>query len=93
MMNPNFYIGKSLEDLAKRTGHNHGGYAVYLLANPSDTTGWAIGEDYYIRDLVRRFPDLRGCVVKRAYDYYGQYILRVYRPRKTHKPPNPQNGR
>ena len=46
MMNPNFYIGKSLDDLAKRTGHNHSGYAVYLLANPSDTTGWLIGEDY-----------------------------------------------
>lgn len=81
-MNPNFYIGKTIGDLARCTGLNHYGYSVFVLRNDADDTGRRAGEDYTLRNLVQRFPHLRNYVVKIAYDYYGQYILRVYKPEK-----------
>ena len=85
MKNPKFCIGKTLDDLAQRTGHIRGGCEVYLLAGPGDTEGWPIDKGHYIRDIVRAHPDMRHCFVKYAQDYYGVCILRVIQPTRARR--------
>ena len=85
MKNPKFCIGKTLDDLATRTGHIRGGVEVYLLAGPDDAEGWPIDNGNFIRDIVREHPDLRQCTVKYAQDYYGVCILRVIQPQRARR--------
>lgn len=85
MKNPKFCIGKTLDDLASRTGLIRGGCMVYLLANKADTTGWLIDSAYYIRDIAAKHNDLRQCVVKYAQNDYGTLVLRVQRPARRRR--------
>lgn len=82
-MNPKNYIGRTLEDLAACTGVNHYGWRVFLLRDDKDDIGKQVGADYNLRLILYRNKKLRRCVVKIAYDYYGEYILRVIDPKAT----------
>lgn len=75
------YIGRTLDELAQVTGFNYKGWAVFLLANQEDTVGQRIDEDFTLRSLLQRHPELDpACLVEFAHDFYGQIVLRVIMP-------------
>lgn len=71
------YIGKPLRGLAKTTGLHDKGYVVFLLRDDQDDTGRRICKDFSISLILHHHPELSNCVVKYAYNYYGERILRV----------------
>lgn len=77
------YVGKTLVDLAKVTGSNYKGWAVFLLRDEKDDTGARMGEAFTLREILRRHPELTDCVVKYSNDYFGQNVLRVIDPRQA----------
>ena len=76
------YHGLTLEEVARITGANYKGYAVFLIpADHSDNiVGDLVGEDYTVALILDRSPELAGCVVKYSNDFYGQIVLRVAEP-------------
>lgn len=84
-MNPKTFIAHTLGDLAKNTGFNFSGWVVFLLRDKDDDTGERVAEDFRISQIVRKHPELTGCIVKYANDYYGQTVLRVIDPKRAAK--------
>lgn len=82
-MKPIDCIGKSLGDLAKVTGFNFKGWAVFLLRNTEDEIGARVGEFFSLREILRKYPALGNCVVKYANEYFGQTVLRVIAPNNS----------
>ena len=79
--NPKTFVGQTLGDLVKNTGFNFYGWVVFLLRDKDDSTGARVAEDFRISQIVRKHPELTGCIVKCANDYYGQTVLRVIDPK------------
>ena len=75
------YIGRTLGELAHVTGFNYKGWAVFLLANQGDAVGRRVDEDFTLRSLLQRHPELDpACLVEYANDYFGEIVLRVIMP-------------
>lgn len=77
------YIAYTLGDLAKKTGTNFKGWAVFLLRDKDDDTGERVAEDFRISYIISRHPELADCVVKYSNDFYGQTVLRVIDPKRA----------
>ncbi|MEE1504553.1 MAG: hypothetical protein UGF89_09965, partial [Acutalibacteraceae bacterium] len=72
MDNSGFYIGKTLEILAKELPADfHHGYSVYLLKNEKDDTGVLIDDSFSVSSILRNHPELSDAKVKLVNDYYG----------------------
>lgn len=73
------YHGLTLGEVARITGANWKGYAVFLIPDdkPDDIMGDMVGEDYTLALILDSHPELVGCVVKYTNDFYGQIVLRV----------------
>ena len=85
-MNYKNFIGHTLGDLAKNTGFNFKGWVVFLLRDKDDGTGERVAEGFRIGHIIGKRPELVGCIVKYAHDYYGQTVLRVIDPKSAAKP-------
>lgn len=78
-----FFVGYTLADLATMTGFNYKGWCIFQLRSKEDTTGARICEDFTLRNILRRHPELQGMIVKYAHEYYGEIVLRVIDPAKV----------
>lgn len=76
------YHGLTLEEVARITGPNYTGYAVFFIPanHPDNIMGNLVDEDYTVALILSRHPELAGCVVKHTNDFYGQIVLRVAEP-------------
>lgn len=71
------FIGKTLRQVAKKSGASSKGYVIFILRDAQDDTGKRIGWCARVGHLLHKHPGLAACKVKIAYDYYGETILRV----------------
>ena len=74
------FLGRTLEEIAKTTGHRVDGYAVFLVTRDGEPLGDPVGEAYTVQNIVNRFPELANHVVKYTNDYMGEIVLRIAEP-------------
>lgn len=74
------FLGRTLGEIAKTTGHRAGGYAVFLLTHDDDPLGDLVGEGYTVQHIVNGFPELANHIVKYTNDYMGEIVLRIAKP-------------
>ena len=68
--------GYTLEIAAHFFGLRHKGYRVYMLQGEDDSTGVKLAEDYALSYILHKRPELAGCRIVSAEDYFGMQIFR-----------------
>lgn len=76
------YHSLTLEEIARITGPNYKGYAVFLLPtnDPTDVLGEIVDEGFTVAEIINHHPELAKWIVKYTNDYHGEIVLRAAEP-------------
>ena len=74
------YHGRTLREIAETTNRRRSGWAVYALCGDDDVLGDAVGEGFYVEDIIQQHPEVANWVVKYTNDYMGMIVLRAAKP-------------
>lgn len=71
------FVGLKLKDIVDKYYINTQGVAVFLLEDKNDLCGKRVAEDFSIRLVLEKNPELAERKIIRANDFYGQDVYRV----------------
>lgn len=71
------FIGRTLKEVIPDLDFSYKEVVVFLLQSENDRTGRRVAEDYSLKLLLTRFPNLSDKKIVRINDYYNQTIFRV----------------
>lgn len=70
------YVGKKLSEIDPDIGSTQG-VCIFLLNYKGDTTGKIIGEDFDLRSILLKYPNIKDKTIRYVNNYYGELIFRV----------------
>ena len=71
------YEGLTLKEIAPDLDCNYKGVVIFQLRDVNDVQGRRIAEDFSLKTLLFRLPNLSDKKVVSANDFFGQTIFRV----------------
>jgi hypothetical protein len=81
--NADYFMGKTLGDLAAYDGLQFTAFSVFLSEDPQDDIlGEFVAEDLGLTGIVNTRPDLAKCTVVYTNNWRGQIVLRVAPPKE-----------
>lgn len=70
-------IGKTLKELSKNSNFNINGICIFELESEEDMNGKMIAEDFSLKYILIKHPELKNKKVVKFNDYFGETIYRV----------------
>lgn len=74
------YHGRTLAEIAETTNRRRAGWGVFAILADDDPLGHMVGEDFTVKEIIQRHPEMANWVVKYTNDYMGMIVLRATRP-------------